>query len=484
MKEISIVNSNKPPTVIIVEDEALIAESLRMMLAKQGFDVVAACFSGEEAIAAIDKLSAAGSAPDVALMDITLPGKVNGVEAAIEINSRHDTAIVFLTGYNQSGLYEKLSDARYYGYLLKPVSPEQLRSTIEYAFHQKRLERKPRNIPRDKPAGTSDSHTRENILANMEKRLVGVSETVHHIREEILVLAPSTIPMLLIGETGTGKEIITRELYMASKRSAMPFLPVNCATLGTLADSELFGHMKGAFTGAVRSTTGYLGAANGGTLFLDEVEALSLEIQAKLLRFLDTGEYSKVGDTKTLHTDVRIISASNKDIETLCSQGRFRQDLFYRLSGAVIRTTPLRSRREDIPILASHFLRLFAAEAGRKPPTMLPDAMKTISAHEWPGNARQLKQVIHNLFERHRHRKTIDAAETAKLLGVPSQKVEFPSYQDAKQSSLDQFHRKYFADLLGMTRGKVKTALALSQMHRKNFYDLLKKLGVSPKDFR
>lgn len=318
----------------------------------------------------------------------------------------------------------------------------------------------------------------------MEKRLVGVSESVRHIRDEILIMAPSTIPILVMGDTGTGKEIIARELYRASKRSDRAFLPVNCATLGTLADSELFGHVKGAFTGALRSTSGYVGAAHGGTLFLDEIEALSLDVQAKILRFLDCGEYCKVGDPTVLHADVRVISASNKNLAELCGQGNFRTDLYYRISGAVLHTTPLRSRREDIPILSAHFLHLFAASAGREPHAIVPDAMKMLVENDWPGNARQLKQTIHNLFERRRDHRVIDGAEVAKLLGKQEKRIEFASYQDAMLAEMEHVRRKYFTTLLGLTHGKAKDALALSQMNRKNFYAALRKLNLSPKDFR
>jgi len=319
---------------------------------------------------------------------------------------------------------------------------------------------------------------------NMEERLVGMSAGMRHIREEILALAPSTLSILVIGETGTGKEVVARELYAASKRSAMPFLPMNCAALGTLADSELFGHVKGSFTGAMRSTSGYVGAANGGTLFLDEIEALSLDVQAKILRFLDSGEYSKVGDPTVLHADVRVISASNKSIEELCAQGKFRQDLYYRISGAVLHTTSLRSRREDIPGLAAHFLHLFAASAGRAGHVLLPNVMKMLVEQDWPGNARQLKQTIHNLFARHSHQEVIGGSDSPLLGMAPALANEFPSYQDAMASSMEQARRKYFTALLALTRGKAKKAVELSKMNRKNFYAVLRTLGLPPKGFR
>ncbi len=453
------------------------------MLTKFGFNVVATCTSGENAVSTIDRLSDRQAAPDVVLMDITLPGKLNGIEAAIEINSRHDSAIVFLTGYNHADLYEKLKDVRYFGYLHKPVRPEQACSTLEYASHQRQGERKCA-LPSDKDFAPSPTQTQGNVLSGMEKRLIGASEVMRGIREEILVLAPSTIPVLILGETGTGKEIVARELYRASNRSSMPFMPLNCATIGTLADSELFGHVKGAFTGAVRSTSGYIGAANGGTLFLDEIEALSLDIQAKLLRFLDMGEYSKVGDTKILHADVRVISASNKNLDILCSQGKFRRDLYYRISGSMINTAPLRSRTEDIPALVSHFLSMFSSDGEKKVPVLLPEATRSLTSHEWLGNVRQLKQAVHNLIERNRHHKSIDEKEVAKLMGASPSKILFPSYQDAKKTDLEQFNQKYFTDLLRVTQGKSKKALELSKMHRKNFYDMLRKHGLTPKDFK
>ena len=483
-KEYENLKNTKRSSVLIVEDEALIAEDIRMMLTKFGFNVVETCSSGENAVTTIDRLSDKQAAPDVVLMDITLPGKLNGIEAAIEINSRHDSAIVFLTGYNHADLYERLKGVRYFGYLHKPVRAEQACATIEYASHQKRIELKSETSRPGKDSVPSDTQTQGNVLSDMEKRLIGASVVMRDIREEIVVLAPSTIPVLILGETGTGKEIVARELYRASNRSSMSFMPLNCATIGTLADSELFGHVRGAFTGAVRSTSGYIGAANGGTLFLDELEALSLDIQAKLLRFLDMGEYSKVGDTKILHADVRIISASNKDLDSLCSQGKFRRDLYYRISGSMINTVPLRSRTEDIPALVSHFLSMFASDGEKKVPVMLPEATRSLTSYEWPGNVRQLKQAVHNLIERNRQHKSIDEKEVAKLMGASTSIIHFPSYQDAKKADLEQFNLKYFTDLLRVTQGKSKKALELSKMHRKNFYDMLRKHGLTPKDFK
>lgn len=323
------------------------------------------------------------------------------------------------------------------------------------------------------------------MLIDMEMRLVGMSAIMRHLREEILVLAPSSISVFIIGETGTGKEIIARELYMASDRSGMPFLPMNCAALGTLADSELFGHVKGSFTGAQCSTRGYIGAAAGGTLFLDEIEALPMDVQAKILRFLDSGEYCKVGDPTVLHADVRVISASNINIEELFAQGKFRQDLYYRIAGAELHAPPLRMRREDISRLSTHFLHLFAANAGRGFHPLLPATMQMLVERDWPGNVRQLKQVIHNLFERQRPPRVSSGARMPTPLGTtPAKEEEFPSYHDTMASSLAQIRREYFTSLLMFTQGNTKRAVELSKMNRKNFYSALRTLGLQATNFR
>jgi DNA-binding NtrC family response regulator len=312
-----------------------------------------------------------------------------------------------------------------------------------------------------------------------------VSNAILKVRREIDVLGPSALPVVIVGPTGTGKEIIARELLLASARSAKAYITVNCASLGTLSDSELFGHARGSFTSAHCDTDGHIGSASGGTLLLDEVEALSMNVQAKLLRFLDSGEYCKVGESRVRHADVRIISASNRDLDELCEEGKFRRDLLYRLSGAIIRTTSLRERREDIPLLVRHFLAIFAVKGAARRECRIDDAaVAALRAYDWPGNARQLKQTIHLLCERHPGA-TVTAEDVADILGGRGDgEVGIGRYQEEKTRNVEEFDKRYFTKVLVTSGGSAKTAMELTGMHKKNFYKKLKELGFSMRDFK
>ncbi|MBI4720774.1 MAG: sigma-54-dependent Fis family transcriptional regulator [Chitinivibrionia bacterium] len=261
-------------------------------------------------------------------------------------------------------------------------------------------------------------------------------------------------------------------------------MTINCASLGTLADSELFGHARGSFTGAHCDTDGHIGSAEGGTLLLDEVEALSMNVQSKLLRFLDSGEYCKVGESKPRKADVRLLSASNRDLDELCEEGKLRRDLLYRLAGAIVRTTPLRERREDIPLLVKHFLAILAKKGGTVRKCCITDeALGTLREYDWPGNVRQLKQMIHLLCERHPGG-TVTAEDVVDILGGRNVDVGVASYQDEKNRCLEEFDKQYFTKILVKSGGKAKIAMELTKMHSKNFYKKLKVLGFTTRNFR
>ncbi len=323
--------------------------------------------------------------------------------------------------------------------------------------------------------------------------LVGVSDFCRRIREQIPTMSASDLPVLILGASGTGKDVIAQMIHAASRRADKPYLSLNCATLGTLADSELFGHVTGSFTGATRGTQGYLGSADGGTLFLDEVGELSLEIQAKLLRFLDSGEYSRVGEATPRFADIRIVAATNQDIKKLCLEKRFREDLYYRLSGFEIKTTPLVERTEDIPILVRHFIRMYAEHYNQGELFITPEAIDALVARSWPGNVRQLKYTVFKLCN------FADGGSiTPELISeidhktdAPSNKTHSPTlnckldqYKIAKEKAIAEFDRRYFTTLLKTTKGNLKENLTISGLHKKNFYLKVKKLGLNPKDFK
>lgn len=306
------------------------------------------------------------------------------------------------------------------------------------------------------------------------------------IREKVPILASSNLPILIIGPTGTGKDVIARMIHAASNRADKTFLSMNCATLGSLAESELFGHVSGSFTGAVRGTRGYIGSADGGTLMMDEIGELVPEVQPKLLRFLDNGEYFRVGESHPRYADVRILAATNQELETMCRDKKFREDLYYRLCGMVIRTVPLSERLEDIPKLIHHFIHLYAEHYNQKPHSITQEAIDSLSKQSWPGNVRQLKHTIFRLCHLTRD-KTITYEQVCESLldkTPPPKKYQLSSYREAKKKAIEEFDRRYFTELLTITRGSLKEILAISGMHKKNFYMKMKELGLNPKEFR
>ncbi len=459
-------------TVMIVEDEAVIANGLKASLERNGYKAKT-FFNASESLS---HLGGSGEPlPNVVLMDINLPGEIDGIAAADVIAKQYGCPVIFLTGFERADYCERAAATKPFAYFVKPVRIEHLMMSIDAAARIR--------LPGER--GTSSAHARGvgEVNVGIERRLVGRSPAVLDMRNKISVLGPSDLPVLVIGETGTGKEIIARELLLASARKDKPYIAVNCASLGTLADSELFGHALGAFTGATHATSGHIGSAAGGTLFFDEVEALTIDVQAKLLRFLDSGEYCKVGESIMRKADVRIFSASNKDLESLCREGKFRQDLFYRLAGAIIRTTRLDDRREDIPLLVQHFLSIHEKN-GRRRCTIEGEAMNALCSFDWPGNVRQLRQAVHLLCEHHPG--GIVAPEDVSVIqgGRRTGEVKSSNYQEAKERLLEDFDKHYFVDILTRSNGSLKKSLELTGMHKRNFYKKLKKLGLSTKDFK
>ena len=318
---------------------------------------------------------------------------------------------------------------------------------------------------------------------NGASAFVGVSPFSRELRRQARLLFASTLPIHLTGESGVGKEVAAQEFHEKSARKDKVFLPVNCSILGNLAKSELFGHSRGAYTSANQSTRGYVGTADGGTLFLDEIGDLEPDVQTKLLRFLDSGEYLRVGEATLRHADVKIITATNKNLRQLCQQGKFRTDLYYRITGAVYQIPPLRERREDIIPLAQHFIKQLGRN-NKRVYRFVPDALAALRLQDWPGNARQLRQVIHLMTDKSQGR-AIRFEDVARELGLGTEAspagLGEMNYQQAKHCTLREFDRTFFTNVVIQSQGSLKKALALSGMHKKNFYSKLKELNVSMK---
>ncbi|BDD88372.1 sigma-54-dependent transcriptional regulator [Desulfofustis limnaeus] len=450
------VKADRQIRVLVVDDEPAIADFVSEILSVHGYQVRS--FSDPEAALEV----ATRTSFDLALIDINMP-VVDGVRLSRQVLEYDpETEIIIITGVPDETNLDPCLKMGLTHFLFKPFNDSQLVYTVYAALHFKRLRRSSLAAgPKAEGSG-----------------LIGVSISVRDIRQEIASVATTDLPVLVIGESGTGKEIVARDLHRNSERAARPFLPINCAVLGSLAESELFGHASGAFTGAGKSTEGYVGAANGGTLFLDEVGELSMDVQAKLLRFLDDGEYSKVGEARIRRADIRIVAATNRDLEQMGAAGTFRRDLFFRLSGTIIRTAPLRERKADIVPLIWHFLSLFGT-AKNITYNISAEACSRLIEEDWPGNVRQLKQTLYKICQIAATRK-LSLADVQRVLG--DGEMRHRSYREAKQQLIDEFDREYLLKTLYLAQGSLKKALALSGIHKKNFYEKIKQLGLSVKD--
>ncbi len=444
--------------VLVVDDEKSIIVFLCKVLEGAGFQVTG-CTSPQKALEYLERESF-----DLVIIDLMMPD-IPGPRLARDIlESGAQTEILIMTGVPEESIIESCLVMGISQYLFKPFQEAQVIYSVFAALHHHRI----------KKAYQAQQETCR------ESGYLGVSFSSRDIRRKIFEIANTSLPVLVIGESGTGKEIIARDIHRNSSRSRAVFLPVNCATLGGLAESELFGHVSGAFTGANRSTAGYVGTANGGTLFLDEIGELAPEIQAKLLRFLDNGEYLRVGENQVKFADVRIIAATNRDIEKMIGENKFRQDLYFRLAGEIIKTQSLRERKSDIPPLVWHFLEKFGTDQNRTF-EISADAMSGLMDHDWPGNVRQLRQTMNKICEI-APRRHISGHDVMRVIGE-RQPGEINAYRDAKENAIRDFDTDYFSRLLIAAQGSLKIALELSGMHKKNFYDKIKQLGMSVKTY-
>ncbi len=445
------VMQDKRESILVVDDEAPVVEFMVYTLEEAGYRV-------KGVTSAIEAIKMCRNRQfDLACIDISMP-ELSGVVTAEKIlDISPDIEILIVTGRPDSKVLSLCLEKGIAHYLFKPFQGPQLVYSVFAALYHRRVRRR--------LATASRTHS----------PFVGISQASQKIRGQIARYSASSLPVLVLGESGTGKEIVARELHRNSSRSDGPFIPVNCATLGELADSQLFGHCKGAFTGAVSSSKGYIGEANGGTLFLDEIGELPYSSQAKLLRFLDNKEYSRVGEARVRRSDVRVIAATNRDLKGLCTEGGFRKDLYYRLAAIVIEIPPLRERPEDIPPLVWHFLEEYEGETGRYL-SISSDALMVMADYPWPGNVRQLKNVVWRVCEESRGG-VIRKMDLLNHLDVVEMAIE--NYQEAKRSALAAFDREYFTRLILASQGSLKKALQLSGMHKKNFYMKLKAIGLS-----
>ena len=362
--------------ILIVDDERSMRDVLSIMLKRAGYGVTVAS-DGEEAIAHIDR-----ELFDLVITDLKMP-KAGGLDVLRAVKeSAPESVVLIITAFASAESAVEAMKLGAYDYLTKPFQVDEVQLIVRNALEKRRL-------------------TTENMLLKREAakpsptQIIGESEAMRKVFEMVRKVADTKSNVLISGESGTGKELIARAIHNNSGRSRLPFVTVNCSALPEpLLESELFGHMKGAFTGAVSNKAGLFEVANGGSIFLDEIGETTPAMQVKLLRVIQEREFRRVGGTRDMKVDVRVIAATNKDLEKAIADGSFREDLYYRLDVIPIQLPPLRERAEDIPLLAQHFLERFAHASGKPVLSLSPEATQLLIAHEWKGNVRELENLI------------------------------------------------------------------------------------------
>ena len=364
--------------ILVVDDETEIRRSVRMILEYEGHDVQEAS-SGPEALALVQR-----EAPDLVFLDIKMPG-MDGLEVLQKMREVNEALpIVIISGHATVSTAVEATKLGAFDFIEKPLSSERVLVTIRNALDQTRLVDENRSLKR---------------AVEARHQMVGESPALRHIWEAIRRAAPTNATVLLLGESGVGKELVARAIHRNSLRSRERFVQVNCAAIPEeLIESELFGHEKGSFTGATEKQIGKFEQADRGTIFLDEVGDMSAKTQAKVLRVLQEGEVERLGSARTIKVDVRVIAATNKDLEAEIEKGNFREDLYFRLSVIPIRVPPLRDRREDIPVLVRHFVDVFSRENNRRPHRLTPAALDYLQQARWKGNVRELKNTVERLL--------------------------------------------------------------------------------------
>jgi two-component system nitrogen regulation response regulator NtrX len=365
-------------TVLVIDDEAGIRESLSGIFEDEGYNIITAS-SGEEALTI-----ARENIPDIVFLDVWLPG-IDGIETLAKFKELYSNIpVVMISGHGNIELAVNATRSGAYDFLEKPLSLEKVLIAARRALERKNLEEENRTL-------------RANIFRKY--KLIGDSAEMRLLRQQIEMAANSNSRVLILGESGSGKELVARLLHEKSPRASGPFIEVNCAAIPQeLIESELFGHEKGAFTGAAERKIGKFELADRGSLFLDEIGDMTLQTQAKVLRVIETQTFQRVGGSKSIKADVRIIAATNKELIEEIKKGSFREDLYFRLNVIPIHVPPLRERKSDIPLLVKYFIEMFASENGTKAKEITADAMKMFEDYEWTGNIRELRNAVERLM--------------------------------------------------------------------------------------
>ncbi len=446
-------------SILIVDDEKNIRRSVELICRSEGYAVRTAADAAEA------QKQLRSSAFDLMILDIVMPGADGLTFLKTVHKSFPEMCVIMVSGHATVENAVRATKEGAYDFIEKPISKEKLLLSIKNALRNRSLQQE--NLQLKKRLGG-------------KYELVGESPVMRDIFEQIRKVAPTNGRVLITGESGTGKELIARAIHEASRRKKGPFVKVNCAAIPEeLIESELFGSEKGAYTGAHRSREGKFSLADGGTLFLDEVGDMSLKVQAKVLRALQEGEFEKVGGQETLQVDVRVLAATNKNLEEEVRKGNFREDLYFRLNVVPIVSPPLRLRKTDIPLLIRHFIRRYAEENDLPPKEIAPDAMQALRAYDWPGNIRELKNVVERVM-------IMGATEQVQLNDLPA-RILAPSLQIPTLSGSgfslrevkEKVEREYILLTLKKNRWNVSQTARELDIDRTNLHKKIKYYGLA-----
>ena len=444
-------NTASEGKILLVDDDPGLLRLLSIRLRAEGYEVEAV-ESAHKALAILNRFS-----PDLVITDLRMD-KMDGIGLLKELQTRSPgLRVVIVTAHGTIPDAVVATQSGAFGFLTKPIDKDELMQTVRKAI---------------KVSGSAE------VEEDWSAEIITRNQAMKEILNQAKMVAATDARVLINGESGTGKELLARAIHNASPRHAQPFVAINCSAMAeNLLESELFGHEKGAFTGATRSHKGLFQAAEGGTLLLDEIGDMPMRLQVKLLRVLQEHQVRPVGSTDAIDVDVRVISATHRDLQELMGQGRFREDLYYRLNVVNIKIPTLDQRREDIPLLVAHFLQQIAREAGQERKVYAPEAVEMLVTAEWPGNIRQLYNVVRQNVALSRS-PVISAELVQQSLGEHSGKLL--SFSDAR----DEFTRNYLSQILQITTGNVSQAARLAKRNRTDFYKLLARHDLNPDQFK
>ncbi|WKZ19595.1 MAG: sigma-54 dependent transcriptional regulator [Candidatus Jettenia sp. CY-1] len=455
------------PSILIVDDEKAARYGMRKILQKDSYTIYEAK-DGTNALHMIKALQ-----PALVFLDINMP-QVDGMKTLEMINAmRNPPLVVIVTAYGSEKLAVEAMKNGAYDYIAKPYEIDELRIIVKNVFERLALQEE-------------NARLRSEIdrLEGMGE-LIGQSKSMKDVFDKIEKVGTTDVTVLIQGESGSGKEIVAREIYKRSKRRNEPFIIMNCAAVPeTLIESELFGHEKGAFTGATERRLGKFELANKGTIFLDEIGDMSLSTQSKLLRVLQEQKFERLGGIETLAVDVRVVSATHRDLEEEIEEGRFREDLYYRIKVVNIKLPPLRHRKEDIPLLVNRFIQYFSEKHQKRILSISHESMKSLVSYSWPGNVRQLKNVIESsvVLSDNEVLNNVDLPEEThhQDTALIVKNIDYSlSFRDAKKILIENFERDFIKKKLEECNGNISRAAEALDMHRQNLQQKIRELHIN-----